>query len=276
MMDRRWVKRASTGLVVVFAFSGSLLVAQTTGISERIIQNHLQFIPSGNGPFPTLIAFPGCSGIAFQDSMTESTNPDVREDDRLFRRHYPRAAERLSTEGYPVLLINVHAAEGLVTACNGEIQPELIARYINEAVAWAAGLNFVDATRLHVIGWSMGGRGLLAWFEEPQAQSSPVRSAISVYAGCQDRDPLTNPVPLLMLLGDADDIADASMCEELVARPATETVITLRRYPGARHGYDVPEAPEALDIGNGRTIGYQQAAAEASWREILAFLMERE
>lgn len=275
MSKRRWLIAVSATLGITLALWATPVAAQNPELVERIIENHFEFIPSGDGPFPTLIAFPGCSGIAFDDPTTESTHPDLAEDDRIFRRHYPRAAERLSVEGFAVLLVHVHAAEGLVRACNGEISEERIADYIDESVTWASGLNFVDTTRIHVIGWSMGGRGLLAWLESPRTQSGAVLSAIAVYGGCQNRQTLSNPVPLLMLLGDADDIADASICEELVTRSATKPITIVRRYPGARHGYDVIDAPPVLDIGNGMTIGYQQAAAEASWREILAFLSER-
>jgi dienelactone hydrolase len=251
------------------------LVAQNLELRERIIENHFEFVPPGEGPFPTLIAIPGCSGIAFQDPTAEAAHPELSEDDRLFRRHFPRAAERLRTEGFAVLLVHVHGGEDLVRACDGEIDGERIADYINESVAWAADLDFVDPTRLHVIGWSMGGWGVLAWLHGSRTQAGAVQSAIAVYPGCFDREPLTNGVPLLMLLGDADDIADPSICEALVARSATEPMITVRSYPGARHGYDISDAPPVLDIGNGRTIGFQEAAAEATWREILTFLSGR-
>lgn len=264
------------GLVVVVGLSlalrATVLAAQTPDLRERIVQHHFQFLPSGPGPFPTLVAVPGCSGIAFPDGGREANHPDLREDDRLFRAHYPRTANALRDEGFAVLLIHVHGAEGLVTACNGEIPSERIASYIDEALAWASGLDFVDPTQLHLIGWSMGGRGVLTWLHGDRRETETVRSAIAVYAACSNQEPLTNRVPLLMLLGGADDIADPSQCEDLVARSRTRPLISVRNYPGARHGYDIIDAPSVLEIGNGMTIGYQQAAAEATWREILAFL----
>jgi dienelactone hydrolase len=50
----------------------------------------------------------------------------------------------------------------------------------------------------------------------------------------------------------------------------------VERYPGARHGFDVIGAPEVLEIGDGMTVGYQESAAAASWKRILAFLSERD
>ncbi len=151
---------------------------------------------------------------------------------------------------------------------------ERIAEYVDESVAWAKGLTFVDPARIHVIGWSMGGKGALTWLHGPRSQAGTVRSVVSVYPSCSNRKPLTNQIPLLMLLGGADDIADPGLCEDLVSASPTKTMITVRRYAGARHGFDIADAPSVLDVGNGRTIGYQRTAAEGAWREILAFLSE--
>ena len=79
-------------------------------------------------------------------------------------------------------------------------------------------------------------------------------------------------MPVLMLLGGSDDIADPGTCEVLVASSAIEQQVTLTNYPGARHGFDIEDAPPVLDIGNGMTIGYQNKVAEASWAAILQFL----
>jgi dienelactone hydrolase len=245
---------------------------EAKGIRERIVENHFKFIPSGKGPFPTIIAIPGCSGIALPNPEAEAKHPILNEDDRLFRRHYLRMAERFRNESFAVLLIHIHRAEGLVKACGGEIESERIAEYINESVAWAKGLNLVDKTRIHVVGWSMGGGGTLAWFGDNRSESGFVRSVVSVYPGCSDLKPLTNQIPLLLLLGGSDDIADPSVCENLVAASKSKPMVTVRRYPGARHGYDISDAPPVMDIGNGMSIGYQKKAAEESWREILVFL----
>lgn len=255
------------GLVMV---SGGL-AAEPRDLRQRLVEHHFRFVPPGDGPFPTIVAVPGCSGIAFEDPAEEAGHPDLKEDDRLFRRHYLRMAERLRGEGFAVLLIHVHGAEGLVKACAGEIAEERIAEYIEEAVAWAKGLDFVDAARIHVVGWSMGGGGVLAWLHGERSQAAAVRSVVSIYPACHGRQPLTQEIPLLMLLGGADDITAASVCEDLVAASTTKPLITVRRYAGARHGFDIVDAPPVMDIGGGMTIGHQREAAEAAWREILAF-----
>ena len=118
----------------------------------------------------------------------------------------------------------------------------------------------------------MGGGGVLKWLHGPRSEATSVRSAIAVYPSCSGHTTLTIPMPILMLLGGSDDIADPSVCENLVNSAAIKDQIEVENYPGARHGFDIPDAPTMLEIGNGLTVGYQKDAADASWTEILQFL----
>ena len=241
-------------------------------VRNQIIENHFAYIPSEKGRFKTLIAMPGCSGISSDDLTAEQSNPQLRKDDLLFRRHYRYMAAKFKAEGFVVLLVNIHAAEGLLTACADPIDGERIAEYINEAVAWASELPFVDSDNIHLIGWSMGGGGVLRWLHGPRSETTSVRSAIAVYPNCSGHTTLTIPMPILMLLGGSDDIAIPSVCEELVRSVPIKQHITIENYSGARHGFDILDAPPMLGCCGGKTIGYQQVAADASWQAILKFL----
>lgn len=241
-------------------------------LRDLVAENHYSYIPSGQGRFPTLIAIPGCSGISSDNSTAEESNPQLSEGDLLFRRHYHYMAEKLMAKGFVVLLVNINAAEGLLIACADPIDGERIAEYINVAVAWASELPYVDPDKIHIIGWSMGGRGVLKWLDGPRSEAIGVRSAIAVYPQCRGYRTLSISMPILMLLGGSDDIAIPSVCEELVDSVAIKQHITVENYPGARHGFDVQDAPPMLESGNGKTVGYQKEAAEASWQAILEFL----
>jgi dienelactone hydrolase len=264
------MKHASALIAVLLLSLPGSTSSQT--LRDLVVENHYSYIPSGQGRFPTLVAIPGCSGISSVNPAAETSNPQLGEDDLLFRRHYRHMAEKLNAEGFVVLLVNIHAAEGLLTACADPIEVERIAQYINEAVAWAKELPYVDADKLHIIGWSMGGGGVLKWLDGPRSEANSVRSAIAVYPPCNKHKNMDIYMPVLMLLGGSDDIADPNICEDLVGSVAIEQQITLANYPGARHGFDIVDAPSELDIGNGMTVGYQKAAAEASWAAILQFL----
>lgn len=264
------MKYASALIAVLLVSLPGISSGQT--LRDLLVENHFSYIPSDQGRFPTVIAIPGCSGISSDSAAAEESNPQLREDDLLFRRHYRFMAEKLQANGFAVLLVNIHAAEGLLTACADPIDDERIAEYIDEAVAWARELPFVDPGKLHVIGWSMGGGGVLKWLDGPRNEAPNVRSAIAVYPPCNKQKTLSISMPVLVLLGGSDDIADPTICEKLVASAAIEQQITVNNYPGARHGFDIEDAPPMLDIGNGMTIGYQKEAADASWVSILRFL----
>ena len=116
-----------TRLKFVCALAASLfflfLSNNTSGhnLRDQIIAHHFAYVPSNDGRFPTLVAIPGCSGISSDDQAAEDSNPQLREDDLLFRRHYRVMAERFRVEGYAVLLINIHTAERLDPANTSHI-----------------------------------------------------------------------------------------------------------------------------------------------------------
>jgi dienelactone hydrolase len=182
-------------------------------------------------------------------------------------------AERLRHAGFAVVLVDYLSAEGVLNACGGKITVETIAKYITESVALVREKSFVDTSRIHIIGWSMGGRGLLEWLQARTAASSSVRSVVAVYAGCAAANPWNGLIPTLMLLGGADDLAPASVCQDLVARLPDGHQVSVRVYPDGRHGFDIEGAPPILEIGGGQTLGYHEEAAREAWHDVVTFLV---
>jgi dienelactone hydrolase len=258
--------------LLTFTQSYTAFSADSEELQNLIAENHRAYMPSEIGLFPTVVVIPGCSGIALESSEAEAAITLLTEDDLLFRAHYPRFAKRLSDEGFAVYLIDILTSEGLITACGDSVPAQRIAQYIDAAIAWVKTRPRVDASDLHIIGFSMGGKGTLAWLHGARNEVSPVRSVTTVYPQCRDRKPMNIAVPVLMLLGDADDIADPMVCEALVDSSPIKGLITVRHYPGARHGFDIQGAPSVIDIGNGMTVGYQEAAANGAWKELTAFI----
>lgn len=264
---------SASRLIVAATLLAALALPALTAqaVDDRLRENHRWYLSSTDEKLPTVVAIPGCSGVSLNSPQSDQGRPG-HLDDVLFRLHYPSMAERLRDRGFAVLLVDLLNAEGVVNACSGEIPAPTIAHYITAAINLARNQAFVDGSRIFVLGWSMGGGGLVAWLSDAGIAQSRVRGAIAVYPGCGGREPIEADIPLLMLLGSADDIAEPEECEELVARSPSRHLITVKSYEGARHGFDIEDAPEVLDIGNGMTVGYQKHAAEAAWQETLAFL----
>jgi len=247
-----------------------LLIACSNGDSS-IEANHKLYIPDGDGPFPVVIAIPGCSGVSLNGPETDVGRPEDKGD-RLFRRHYPRMAKRLQENGFMVYLIDYLTAEGVLNTCKGEIHPKRVGEYINKSLSFIKKNTEIDPTRIYVIGWSHGGSGVLEWLSSLEEDQFGVNSAIAVYPGCSSREPWKTSLPLLMILGEADDIAIPSICNELVQSLQNQANVKLISYPDARHGFDFTEGPNVLSVGDGLTVGRNQEAGDKAWEEILHFI----
>ena len=238
---------------------------------ETVAANQRTYFPSGSGPFPTVVAIPGCSGVSLDGPATDAGRPGD-EADRLFRRHYPRMAERLRRGGFGVVLVDYLTADGVANTCSGEISHERVGEYVAASLEFARSLPRVDASRLFVVGWSHGGAGVIAWLEALGSRTPPLGGAVVVYPACSSRGPWATKIPVLLLLGEIDDITPPERCDAIVARLPDTARAEVRHFEGARHGFDFTEGPAALPIGGGMTVGRNPTAGEEAWEEILEFL----
>ncbi len=185
-------------------------------------------------------------------------------------------AARLRDAGFGVIVVDYLSAEGVANTCSGEIPHERVGEYIAASLELAKTLVKVDSSRLYVVGWSHGGAGVIAWLETLGVQTSPgVAGAVAVYPACGSRGPWGAGVPVLVLLGEADDITPPERCDEILARLPDTTRVEVRRYADARHGFDFTEGPEVLEIGGGMTVGRNPKAGREAWEGIFAFLGNR-
>lgn len=260
-------------IAIVAVLLGSMAVsaAPAQTVADKLLENHRWYLPETGEMLPTVVAVPGCSGVSLDSPRTDQGRPG-HDDDVLFRRHYPAMAERLRDAGFAVLLLDLLGAEGVINACGGEIPAATISQYISAAIDLAKGRPRVDPAEISVLGWSMGGGGVIAWLGDASVDSTAARRAVAVYPACGGRSAVLAQVPLLMLLGSADDITEPGECEELVERSPSRSLVTVKVFEGARHGFDIEDAPEVLEIGGGMTVGHQEDAARGAWLEILAFL----
>jgi dienelactone hydrolase len=259
-------------LAFILVFSSFQVHSQT--LQSKIELNHKIYMPEGSGPFPAIIAIPGCSGVSLKGVETDVGRPGD-EGDRLFRRHYSKMAEKFQSAGYLVLLIDYLTAENVDNTCGWEIHPKRVGEYIKEAIQFAEQIQNVDTTRISVVGWSHGGEGIFQWLSHLEGEPNRVRSAVAVYPGCSASKPWKSSLPVLILIGESDDIALPSICHSLIQSLSDKTNVSVISYQNARHGFDLSEGPKVLPVGTGMTIGRNKKAGEQAWQAIVKFLNEK-
>jgi dienelactone hydrolase len=189
------------------------------------------------GKHPAVIAMHGCSGLTDKGGQ-----PSARHDDW---------GKRLSALGYDVLFPDSFASRGLGPQCkvgDREVHParERV-EDADDALAWLGGLPTVDATKIALLGWSNGGSTVLYTVEPKHKPTSgpDFARAVAFYPGC--RTPLetgkwTTRVPLLILMGLADDWTPEAPCGDLAsAAKAAGEPVEIVTYPGAYHDFDHPD-----------------------------------
>ncbi|MGE0716632.1 MAG: dienelactone hydrolase family protein [Alphaproteobacteria bacterium] len=136
----------------------------------------------------------------------------------------------------------------------------------------------IDPARIGVMGFSKGGQVALYTALEPfrRAVAGPDRRFalhVALYASCSIPylSQTVSPAPIVMLLGGADNYTPADHCaryaEWFRARGAPVSVTV---FPGAHHGFDVPDAPRDLPRaqtarGCGLDIMLEPAVSARRW-----------
>lgn len=235
--------------------------------------------PSGQGPFAAVVALHGCGGL-------------WRENGKLSLRHSDWG-ERLAEAGYIVLMPDSYGSRGLGSQCGVK---ELTVRPGRERVAdamaakrWLQMRGDVKKEAIALLGWSGGGSTILTAVRtdrRPADMLPDFTRAIAFYPGCRaqsESDSFRARLPVLILMGDADDWTPPAPCDFLAkaARARGENV-ELVLYPGVLHDFDHPrlEVKERTDLaysanGNGKAmVGTNPAARDDAILRVKSFLMK--
>lgn len=191
--------------------------------------------PNGPGPFPAVVALHGCSGLFVRNDAMGARQVDW--------------ARRFVALGYAVLLPDSFTPRGLRTLCPLTERPvspwRERARDAYGALVWLQAQPFVRADQVALLGWSHGGNTVLAAIDAVRDRRGGARAefaiAIAFYPGCLTvtTQAWRPRVPLLLLVGDADNWTPAAPCEPLRGQPRIDLVV----YPGAHHDFDHPNQP---------------------------------
>jgi dienelactone hydrolase len=195
--------------------------------------------PSGNGPFPAIVALHGCGGLSGRSGPVSL--------------RYRDWGERLAEAGFAVLFPDSFGSRGLASQCTVRERSVRTARErVADAVAarrWLQTHSWVVADRVSLLGWQNGAVAAL-WTVRRRGTAGDnapdFRSAVALYPGCRrlaDTE-WSARVPTLLLVGAADDWAPSTPCEQMVAgargRSAQTSIIV---YPGAYAEFDHPNMP---------------------------------
>jgi len=211
------------------------------------------FRPDGPGPHPAVVVLSGCSGLR------PSFAPKA----------YEQATERLRTMGFIVVWAD-YLGRRNKNNCFGVFHYE-VAQDVVEAAAWLRLQPDVDARRITLMGWSFGGGAVLFALGKYGVDELIFTRAIAYYPYCTVTEPWTHRIPLLVLHGDADNVAPPKMCTSVLVKSAEKGDIKVITYPGALHSFDMSELPPSMSYSRG-TMGYNPQAAAAAWEEVQRFL----
>lgn len=204
------------------------------GDNEPATLDAMLFKPQGQGPFPAVVAMHGCSGLW-----------SSKDGSALSPRHADWG-QRLAALGYVVIFPDSFGSRDLGPQCkNGDRQVEPYRERVEDANAarrYLQTLPYVKPTAIGLLGWSNGGSSVLYTVrpkDRPKAGSSDFRAAVAFYPGCTapaEKGDWATRVPLLILMGDADDWTPAKPCKALAASDPDKVKLIL--YPGAYHDFD--------------------------------------
>lgn len=226
--------------------------------------------PSPGTVAPAIVMLHGCSGLWRRDGGLSA--------------HFQDLAELALAEGYAVLLVDSFTPRSVREVCTQRyaqrsITPRIRSNDAGGALEHLASRPDVDPRRIALLGWSHGGSTVLASVLGERPGSRDFAAAIAYYPGCRvyrDRG-LTPRVPVLMLLGEADDWTPADQClklqEEFGGRGSP---VEVRLYPGAHHGFDaavpVRMRHDVPNMPRGVTVGGHPAARTDSRQRLLDYL----
>ena len=204
--------------------------------------------PKGAGPFPAVVLLHTCLGL-----------PEARAS----------IGQRIAAWGYVALFVDDFATRGLKGTCAVDFEPALPDAY--GAQAYLSRLPYVDPARIAAVGFSQGGDTALKI--ATGGGGAVFKAAVAFYPPCANVAGATLVMPTLILVGAKDEVTPAADCAQLAKRqPAGMAKLVV--YPGAAHGFDIPEFGAGTRV-MGMLLAYDRSAAQRSWAELRSFLAAR-
>ncbi|VIO77111.1 hypothetical protein CI1B_69340 [Bradyrhizobium ivorense] len=187
--------------------------------------------PERPGLLPAVVLLHGCSG--------------------LWRELDERWGKRLAAWGYVTLTVDRFGPRGISNTCIGGV-PAATIHDAYRALSFLTRQSQVDPEHIAVVGFSQGGWLALLSVERGAIEryaTEKFRAAVAFYPRCLGiKGNMT--VPTLIMVGELDDWTPAQECRNLAEGRDDDGIsrqqglgypIQLIVYPGAYHGFDVPQ-----------------------------------
>jgi len=219
--------------------------------------------PSGDGPFPAVVFMPGCDG-------------GLSDIDQHYLGYFQQG-------GYVVLDLDENGSRHVGNVCSNPEKALPALEMTKDAVgahAYLRSLSYVDAKRIAIIGWSWGGsaaliasnKGFAASVSMPDDSFRATIAFYPVFCGYLVQYATETRVPLLILIGEADDWASASRCVQGVkATQQNGQPVTIQTFPGAMHAFDT--IGRAV-VYQGHHLAPDPSAAAAARTAVQGFLSD--
>jgi dienelactone hydrolase len=160
----------------------------------------------------------------------------------------------LAAQGFLVLFPDSYGSRDLGPQC--KVSDRDVSPSHDRTLDANAALEYLDSRRdvkpdaVTLLGWSNGGSTVL-YAVEPKHAPAPNQydfaKAVAFYPGCRvplETDKWSSRLPLLILIGEADDWTAAKPCHDLAAAgTAAGDDVKLVTYAGAYHDFDHPNLP---------------------------------
>ncbi len=199
--------------------------ARAAGVTEQMLTGEL-YLPEGSGVHGAVVLLSGCFGV-----------------EELHRQW----ARDFAVAGYAGLVVDSLKPRGVKEVCNDPWKVDVMQRAEDAygAKRYLTGLKEIDPKRIALAGWSHGGWTLLHAIYPRQKRISDLvkaegafAAAIAVYPYCDVSENFE--IPLLALIGDADDWTPKGLCDETLAKVKATPAVEYQVYPGATHSFDDP------------------------------------
>lgn len=238
-----------------------------TDINKDLRPHDIIYMPEGEGPFPVMLFFHGCSGRTLS--------------------HEQDWANRLMSENIAMISIDSYSGRGVnwEDACNFKAMiPWQRAADVIATIEYVKTLDKVDGNSIYLTGFSHGAMTLWAaqvFASEKQApigmknwlQSGfdGVKGNFLFYGPCME--PWTADVTTHVFTGDNDAYIDEQLCVDYEnIHPKDTGSFNLTIYPGATHTFDHAK-PNAANVEAGSV--YDEAATMDAWQQIKNVIMMR-